>query len=456
MTRLTHCDECALPVHEQRTIEPGTLLDGRYLVEGVHGTGGMGSVLRARDVHLDRRVAIKIVRELLAGQEQYAVRFQREAATMARLKSANLATVYAFGVHGNTVFFVMEAVNGATLAEVLSGYARAKVQLPVGRAVEILASVAEALSVAHASGIVHRDIKAENVLVEADTGRVVLVDFGVAFREGVDQSDGRLWGTPQYLAPELVSDPTPTPASDQYALGILAHEIFTGEVPFDGRDPWQVVLLHRDRPVPRITDRRPDLAAFAGVMDRVLRKRPEDRYPTCLAFARALEEAERTHAFGVPTPRPPPPPELESEAAVLPDGALRILVVDDDPLFAKMAQRCVQVAFAGVPISVGKATSAAVALEKCQRAMPDLVVLDYMMPEMDGVELLSRLRALPGGRRPRAVVVSGSVESEARWRFSALGVRTFASKPIDFPELTGVIHGLAQQNGWINPVGDPP
>jgi serine/threonine-protein kinase len=446
LSRVAHCEECSLPLDEHRPIQVGTLLDGRYRVEGVHGTGGMGSVLRARDVHLERKVAIKVVREMLAGQPAYAQRFQREAATMARLQSPHLATVYGFGVHGDTVFFVMESVSGATLAEVLAGYSRAKAHLPVARAVQIVSAVAEALSVSHGTGIVHRDIKAENVLVEADTGRVVLVDFGVAFQHGVDQSDGRLWGTPQYLAPELVDDPTPTPATDQYALGILTYEIFTGDVPFDGRDPWEVVMAHKTRPVPRLSVRREDLGSFDGVLERVLKKKPEERYPTCLAFARALEEAHR-----IPSSHPPAP---ESETIALADGALRVLVVDDDPLFAKMAQRCVQVAFAGVPIAVSKATSAMVALEKCQRGMPDLVVLDYMMPEMDGVELLTRIRALPGGRRPRAVVVSGSVESEARWRFSALGVRTFAKKPIDFPELTGVIHSLAEQNGWIQPAGE--
>lgn len=411
----------------------------------------MGAVLRAHDVHLERDVAVKIVRPSLrsdhdpGAHEAHQQRFRREAATMARLKSPHLAVVHSFGIHGDSAFFVMESVVGATLADILGDYHRANAQLPIGRTVEIIAAVAQALSVAHSAGIVHRDIKSDNVLVEADSGRVVLVDFGVAFEHGVDTGDGRVWGTAQYLAPELVDDPTPTPQTDQYALGVLAYEALTGQVPFDGGDDWSVLLMQRDRPVPRLTSARPELVAHDAVLQRVLAKKPSDRYPTCLAFAKALEEAQRGEYRMNATPLTP----LGATTEAPPEGALRVLVVDDDALFVRMASRCVQVAFHGVPVVIEQATSASVALEKCERVMPDLIVLDYVMPELDGVELLSRIRALPNGTSPRALVVSGSVEGEARWRFAALGVRTFAKKPIDFPALVGTIHGLCVQNGWI-------
>jgi CheY-like chemotaxis protein len=452
MLRGDHCDVCAIPMGSPKPIEVGTLLDGRYRVDGVFGTGGMGAVLRAFDVHLEREVAIKIVRASLHGDPSHVQRFRREAATMARLKSPHLAAVHAFGVHGDATFFAMESVVGSTLADILLDYQRAQAHLPVGRTVEIVSAVAQALAVAHSAGIVHRDIKTDNVLIEADSGRVVLVDFGVAYDGSVDAGDGRVWGTAQYLAPELAADPTPSPATDQYALGILAYEALTGQVPFDGGDDWAVLLMHRDLPVPRVARERPELRAHEAVLSRALAKDPAVRYPTCVAFARALEEAHR----GTHQGKGERPAVAVARPSRAPEGALHVLVVDDDALFVRMATRCVEVALEGVPATLTQATSASLALAQCEARMPDLIVLDYMMPELDGVELLSRIRALPNGTLARTLVVSGAVEEEARWRFSALGVRTFAKKPIDFPELVGTIHGLAVQNGWIASRGTTP
>ncbi|MBL8721279.1 MAG: response regulator [Myxococcales bacterium] len=414
---------------EQEVLAAGARIDGRYCLDRPLGAGSQADVWRARDIHLERHVALKILR---GDGISDGARFRREAAMLARLRSAHLATIYAFGFVDREPYFAMELIEGRSLFELWMVHVQAQRAMPVARTVDIIAAAARGLSVAHAQGIVHRDVKPENIMIEDDTGRVVLVDFGVAL-DSHGPNDGMIYGTPEYMAPELLGGAPASANTDQYGLALVAYELLTGALPFHEDPPFRQIPRRGKEPVPPPSSARPELARLDDVLLRALSIDPAARYPTCVAFGNALVEAL-------------------SEAPLEPaatDGGLRVLVVDDDPLFVRLVTRCLHVALAGVPITIRRVTEPHAALEKCRTHLPELVVLDYEMPGMDGVELLARVRALPRGETVRAIVLSGNNDEQTRLRFAMLGVRTFAAKPIDFSALVETLHLVARANGWI-------
>lgn len=429
----------------------GEHIDGRYQLVSPLGQGSQATVWRARDVFLDRDVALKLLRAPVAAPNSAGLhasdRFQREAALLARLRSPHLATVYAYGLHRGAPYFAMELVEGVSLYELWQSHRRERAHLPIDRTVNIIAAAARALSVAHARGIVHRDVKQENIMIEDDTGRVVLVDFGVA-RDLRDQADGGVFGTLEYLAPEVLDGHDATALSDQYALGLITYELLAGVHPLGAHAARR--KSGADITPPPASSARPELAILDPVLERALSRDPAARFPTTLTFGNALLEAlspsslhpsELTPAYGTSLP---PLGRVEQQV-----GGLRVLVVEDDPVFSKLVTRCLQVALAGIPLAISKASDPTVALDKCRRKLPELVVLDYALPGMDGVEFLGHVRALPGAEQVRTIVVSASADERARHRFAMLGVRAFARKPIEFAALVDTLSTVARANGWI-------
>ena len=203
----------------------GAVLDGRYRVGAIIATGGMSAVYRGLDIRLDRPVAIKVMDSRYAADQQFLTRFQREARAVARLKDPGLVAVYDQGVDGHHPFLVMELVEGGTLRELL----RERGPMPPHAVAAVLRPVLGGLAVAHRSGLVHRDVKPENVLI-SDEGEVKIADFGLvrAVAEAKITSDSVILGTAAYLSPEQVSSGDATPRSDVYACGILAYELLTG------------------------------------------------------------------------------------------------------------------------------------------------------------------------------------------------------------------------------------
>ncbi|MBK7401108.1 MAG: response regulator [Myxococcales bacterium] len=348
------------------------------------------------------------------------------------LRSAHLATIYAFGFVDREPYFAMELIEGRSLFELWMVHVQAQRAMPVARTVDIIAAAARGLSVAHAQGIVHRDVKPENIMIEDDTGRVVLVDFGVAL-DSHGPNDGMIYGTPEYMAPELLGGAPASANTDQYGLALVAYELLTGALPF-----------HEDPPFRQIPRRGKELIAttFVGAT--------RARTPRRRALAAFLDLARGAvpDLRGVRQRAGQALSEAPLEPAAT-DGGLRVLVVDDDPLFVRLVTRCLHVALAGVPITIRRVTEPHAALEKCRTHLPELVVLDYEMPGMDGVEPLARVRALPRGETVRAIVLSGNNDEQTRLRFAMLGVRTFAAKPIDFSALVETLHLVARANGWI-------
>ena len=271
-------------------------LAGQYEVEREIGRGGMGIVYLARDLKLDRPVAIKTLPAHLAGSPEVRDRFLREARTAAHLSHPSIVPIHRADEIDGQVFFVMGYVDGESLAQRIQERGRP----PFAETVAQLRDVALALGYAHAHGVVHRDVKAENILIERATGRAVVTDFGIARLAESKQltATGQVLGTVHYMSPEQVSGEALDGRSDVYALGVVAFLALSGRFPFDSDTPSAILVSHVTRPAPRLADIAPDVpAAIANIVDRCLAKSREDRFESSGALAEALERA-RGDAIG--------------------------------------------------------------------------------------------------------------------------------------------------------------
>src|SRR6187401_5923 len=217
-----------------------TLFDGRYRIVRKLGTGGMANVYLAEDEVLGRRVAIKILNDRHAGDDQFVERFRREAKNAASLSHPNIVSIYDRGEAEGTYYIAMEYLDGRSLKELVV----ARGPLPIGDAIEFTRQVLGALRFAHRKGVVHRDIKPHNVMADAD-GRLKVTDFGIA-RAGVSQMTeaGSIIGTAQYLSPEQAKGAPVDQTSDLYSVGVVLYELLTGEVPFTGDTPVEIAMKH--------------------------------------------------------------------------------------------------------------------------------------------------------------------------------------------------------------------
>jgi eukaryotic-like serine/threonine-protein kinase len=269
----------------------GELIGGRYKVEDLVGTGGMSSVYRARDNVLERQVALKILHDHFSGDPEYVERFRREARAIARLNHPNIVTVIDRGELGRHQFIVFEHVAGENLKDVV----RRRGPLPVDEAVALTTQVARGLAFAHDHGVVHRDVKPQNVLID-ENGTAKVTDFGIARSidpdEGLTET-GTVLGTSGYIAPEQASGLRVDSRSDQYSLGVVLYELLTGEPPYSGDNVMAVAMKHLREPVPRVRDRRRDVpASVDAIVSRAMAKRPEDRFPSTDDMVAALEAAQ--------------------------------------------------------------------------------------------------------------------------------------------------------------------
>jgi len=430
-----------------------TLVDGRYAIQRKLGAGAMGVVYLARDIGLARDVAIKLIAPRAMVLPGAAEHFRQEASALAAIRDENVVAVYAFGPHEGSVFFAMEFVAGPTVFDLILEHDAHGTSIPAQRALHILIQVARGLAAVHARGIIHRDVKPANIVIEEDTGRPVLVDFGLALQaEAVDASSGLIVGTPAYMAPEQAfrgGTDRVTPAVDIYSLGCTAFELLTNRPPFAGYD---LLRQHAQLAPPKLSSLRPKLAALDAVLEKALAKDPARRYANCDAFADALTEAGAPW-LGATEPASLPRILVDRAKSPVPD-TVHILVVDDDNDFRRFATRAAQLAFYRASVRVASAASGPSALDEARRTTPHLVLLDYDMPGLDGIDTLSALRVLPDASSARVVVVSARAGTEERWRFGALGVRDFISKPVDLPALVQLLTSIALRSGLISDASD--
>jgi tRNA A-37 threonylcarbamoyl transferase component Bud32 len=276
-------------------MKPEDSLIGRHIDEyrlvSLLGTGGMARVYLGLDTRLKRYVAIKIVDAPYRGHTEYRERFRREAQAVAQLQHPNIIHLYHYGEVDDLLYMAMPYVEGANLAHLIYSYRQEGAWMPASEVARLVREIGQALDYAHRHGVIHRDVKPSNIMLEK-TGRAILTDFGLALLVEVG-TEAEVFGTPHYMAPEQVqSSAAAGPASDLYSLGIILYEMLTGEVPFDSENPMDVAVMQVNEAPRSPRDIRPDLSpAVAEVILKAIAKEPEARYAGGAALAAALDGA---------------------------------------------------------------------------------------------------------------------------------------------------------------------
>ncbi len=270
---------------EPKTTPP--VLGKRYQLLQTIGTGGMAVVYRAKDLMLERPVAIKVLRQDYSKNDAFRERFRLEARAAANLSHPNIVTVHDFGFDSDHLYLVMEYVPGTDLKTIL----KEKIRLPVDDAVRLMIQASAGIGYAHRAGLIHCDVKPHNMLVAPDQ-RLKVTDFGIARAMASIQPDERhdiVWGSPLYFSPEQASGAAPSPASDVYSLGVVTYELTTGRLPFHHTDPTELARMHREvQPVPphKLNPEIPP--SLEAIILKVLSKEPSARYRTADQLGRVM------------------------------------------------------------------------------------------------------------------------------------------------------------------------
>ena len=308
----------------------GTTLAGKYRIDARLNEGGMGTVYKGCHVLMDKTVAIKVLRPSLAADEKIVARFSREARAASRISHPNALTVTDFGEDDSGhVFLVMEFLSGRTLKQLI----RDEGPLPLPRVVDITRQIADALNAAHQQGVVHRDLKSDNIMLVDTMGgdHAKVLDFGIA---KINEADGQIdtnltapnlvIGTPQYMSPEQCAQDSEIDArSDIYSLGVILYEMLVGHVPFSGESPTMVMMKHLQEVVPSVLDERNDVPPAVGrVVARAMAKVRDNRYQHIAELIDDLVIASgmtltRTAPASVTSPSGPPPADGPDEVTVV-------------------------------------------------------------------------------------------------------------------------------------------
>jgi tRNA A-37 threonylcarbamoyl transferase component Bud32/CheY-like chemotaxis protein len=400
----------------------GTEIAG-YRIEERLGRGGMGVVYRAQHMNLRRRAAVKIIVPELADAKGFRTRFIREARIAAALQHPNIVTVYDAGQVDGTLYIAMQFIRGSDLAATL----REEGRLRPYRAIDVCRQVGSALDAAHAMGLIHRDVKPANVLLEGR--RAYLTDFGLTKRSGSTKTAltkaGELVGTIHYVAPEQIEGAQVDARTDVYSLGCLLFHCLVGEVPFERDNDVAVIYAHLSEPPPKVTDVRPELpAGLDAVLAKALDKSPDRRFQTCgdlMSAARVVIDAagplaDSISGRGVPLGGDAPevttsvgrgvPGAGDAESVgtltgvTVPERRSRMLLVGVDP----RTRAIVRVAV-GDRCEIDEAPSGEDVLEIARDRRPDLVLIDWNAPDLASREVLEALRADAVMRESKVLLV---------------------------------------------------
>jgi serine/threonine protein kinase len=412
------------PTEPGLTDETGAILSVRlpeigddiagYKIEALAGRGGMGVVFRAEHLHLGRHVALKVLTADLAGNRSFRQRFIREAQTAARLDHPNIVPVFDAGEVEGLLYIAMKFIDGTDLGHLLDAEERFSPQ----RTYDLLAAIADGLDTAHTAGLVHRDVKPGNVLV--DNARSWLTDFGltkrIASRTALTAA-GRTVGTAAYLAPEQIRGQDVDARTDVYAFACVLYECLTGNVPFERDTDMAVLWAHLEAVPDPPSQRVNDLPkAIDAVFEQGLAKKKDDRFTSCGEMMLALAEAA-----GVARPG-------AADRSTVP--VANVLVATND----RPARAMIEATLSEGRVTVGSAGDAESALEVVRTRPPQLAFVDAELPG-GAVALCQRLRATSESAATRIVMMVGRESALDRAAASKAGVDDFLPKPFSALQL---------------------
>jgi serine/threonine protein kinase len=268
-------------------MDESTILNNRYKLQSKLGSGGMADVFKARDLMLERPVAIKILKKNYSESKSFRDRFRQEAKAVANLSHPNIVTVHDFGYDKGYLFIVMELVPGITMKDLIHNRGR----FSIDEAIPLIVQACAGIGYAHRAGLIHCDVKPQNMLVTPDQ-RIKVADFGIARALATIKSNevtSIVWGSPQYFSPEQAAGKAPLPASDVYSLGVVLYEMLTGNLPYDSNSAVELARLHLNIAPPDPRKRNPAINEnLALIIIKVLSKEPSARYRTADQLGRVL------------------------------------------------------------------------------------------------------------------------------------------------------------------------
>jgi serine/threonine-protein kinase len=409
---------------ENRIFATGELLDGIYEIMLLLGRGGMGQVFEAHDHLLNRRVAIKA-----AWPNPLTPPLRNEARALAAFQHPSLVSVHTLGEHRGIDYLVMERVYGVSLTQHAATRWGSGERFSPAEVVQILLPAAEGLSVVHRAGLVHRDIKPDNIML-TPVHRVVLMDFGLVLPEFDVNGKQSVAGSPPYMAPEALLNTAATGSGhlvDIFGLGVVAYELLTGTRPFAGMTIREVIASHeRGQPTPLVELRSDCPPALSQVVDEMLSPDPQVRIQSAEAAAwqmRAVRD-ERPRSNGPVTANEKP---------------LSVLIVDDDVDLAKILVFYVRQIVGSAEIRV--AHDGEEALIEVQREEPDVMLVDLHMPRMNGVELCMQLKGEGLAESSSIISVSAGAQEHDVQLLHQLGIHHFVEKGSNLRERLRTVFG---------------
>ena len=412
---------------------------GNYRLIDRLGAGGMGEVWRAEDTRLMRQVAIKILSERIANDPEWKARFLREARTIAQMNHPNIATIYSIEQEADKLFIAMELVEGESLGAVL-----AKGALQPIEAVRIVRQVAEALAEAHDKGIVHRDVKPDNIIV--GKRGVKVLDFGIA-KQITSTSDtptltqaGLIVGTPFYMSPEQALGRQVDARSDLFSLGVVLYEALAGKRPFEGEavtETMMNIIMQEPANLATVAPKVPP--SLVEIVNRALQKKPERRYGSAGEMVDALSRVDFKQAPAKPALKPT---KIDAPTVAMPSApqptqspipGQRALIADDDPVTRYLIANIL----GQRRIAFDEAANGADAVKQLKAHEYTLVFLDLLMPRIDGWGVIDFLRRSKT-KAPRIFVVTGVKDQTLSVADREL-VSGLIYKPLDPTEVERVV-----------------
>jgi eukaryotic-like serine/threonine-protein kinase len=413
------------------------MLEEKFRLVGEIGRGGMGLVFRAEDLSLDRLVAVKFLLPELVRDAELVERFHSEARAMASVRHPNVAQIYSFGWYGKTPYFVMEYAAGLTVDVLLEGARQRKNHIPLREALHIIDQAAAGLEAVHSAGVVHRDVKPGNLIAEPETGRVVIMDFGIGHRVDPDGKPDlfSVGGSPAYMAPEVISSESVVAERehliDIYALGISSFELLTGQLPCEFENWIEALTWHLvDQPVAP-SSLRPGLPhGLDDVVLRCLEKDPTKRYQTAADYRAALRPfiIEMEQMPRERRAKMTPPQGFRTSQVVAKAWKPSIALVRPGPALRRMTRRALEtMQVEAIVVSVetiGQAT------EMVRERRADVIVSRLHDPDLSGFELAAQVQKDQDLQHLELILTTDEEETGERVELERLGVAGLLTRPL--------------------------